>query len=44
MGDEKARLGLSFMYNAPGMLKDQQEKKEADEQKFDWSKNAPREQ
>lgn len=64
MGDEKARLGLSFMYNAPGMLKgilfyqhtlknlpqlihdpfivDQQDKKP--EEKFEWQKNAPREQ
>lgn len=24
MGDEKARLGLAFMYNAPGMLKGKQ--------------------
>ena len=24
MGDEKARLGLSFIYNAPTSLKDQQ--------------------
>merc|ERR1712071_277322 len=23
IGDEKARLGLSFMYNAPALLKDQ---------------------
>ena len=44
MGDEKARLGLSFMYNAPGMLKDQQEKKDQEENKFEWQKNAPREQ
>ena len=29
MGDEKARLGLAFMYNAPGSLKDQQDKNES---------------
>ena len=27
MGDEKARLGLSFIYNAPGSLKDQEKDK-----------------
>jgi CBF1 interacting corepressor len=27
MGDEKARLGLSFMYNAPASLADQEQKK-----------------
>lgn len=42
MGDEKARLGLAFMYNAPGMLKDQQDKNKQEE-KIDWQKNAPRE-
>lgn len=47
MGDEKARLGLSFMYNAPGSLKDQKpadENKQSNEEKFEWRKNAPREE
>jgi CBF1 interacting corepressor len=53
MGDEKARLGLSFMYNAPGTLKDQEAAKKnnggnnnADDEmmKFEWRKNAPREE
>jgi CBF1 interacting corepressor len=51
MGDEKARLGLAFMYNAPGSLKDQQEKNdskkstnnnEAESEKYEWGKNKPR--
>ncbi len=33
MGDEKARLGLLFMYNAPaGALKDQDDTKKAKEE------------
>ena len=28
MGDEKARLGLSFIYNAPTSLKDQQKQQQ----------------
>jgi hypothetical protein len=31
MGDEKARLGLSFIYNAPGSLKDQEKDKQQNE-------------
>jgi hypothetical protein len=31
MGDEKARLGLSFIYNAPGSLKDQEKDKQHNE-------------
>ena len=31
MGDEKARLGLSFIYNAPGSLKDQEKDKQINE-------------
>lgn len=31
MGDEKARLGLSFIYNAPGSLKDQDKDKQQNE-------------
>lgn len=31
MGDEKARLGLAFMYNAPGSLKDQDKDKKNDQ-------------
>ena len=41
MGDEKARLGLAFMYNAPGSLKDQQDKKsdqKNNEDSINWEK------
>jgi hypothetical protein len=31
MGDEKARLGLSFIYNAPTSLKDQQKQQHDDQ-------------
>jgi hypothetical protein len=41
MGDEKARLGLAFMYNAPGSLKDQKDTHgdKKDEDRFDFEKS-----
>ena len=41
MGDEKARLGLSFIYNAPGSLKDQQNdnNQKGSDSKQEWPKN-----
>jgi hypothetical protein len=51
MGDEKARLGLAFMYNAPAGYKEKDSKDEAsntkaDEPKFEWQRkyHAPREE
>ena len=42
MGDEKARLGLSFIYNAPGSLKDQDKDKQQNETSVDaTSENKP---
>lgn len=45
MGDEKAKLGLAFMYNAPaGGLKDKEKQNELkQETKFEWESRAPRE-
>lgn len=37
MGDEKARLGLAFMYNAPGSLKDQEKQKQHQQEQDDSS-------
>jgi len=47
LGDSKAKVGLSFMYDCPAGLKQQEDnplddKREADF-KFEWQKNAPRE-
>jgi len=48
MGDSKAKVGLSFMYDAPPGLQKKKDEEDNDGEgettyKFDWQRNAPRE-